>query len=114
MEGATTPRNLEELVRRTNEVGLEYVAARKVCDRLELMRSTEKARALNRHDDGSHSEAKLRRLAELDPEYIAFLEKLSQARGDMEKARLRYDSYKNLFEARRSMLSYQKAEMQLL
>ena len=33
---------------------------------------------------------------------------------DGDKLRIRYESYKNLFEARRSLLSYQKAEMKLL
>ena len=59
-------------------------------------------------------EAKLRRLTETDAEYVEFIEKLAQAKGDSERLRIRYESYKNLFEARRSLLSYQKAEMKLL
>jgi hypothetical protein len=67
-----------------------------------------------RLDDGSMSEARLKRLTETDPEYLEFIEKLVTAKGECDKLRIRYESYKNLFEARRSLLSYQKAEMKLL
>jgi hypothetical protein len=53
-------------------------------------------------------------MTETDAEYVDFLEKLIAAKGECEKLRIRYESYKNLFEARRSLLSYQKAEMKLL
>ena len=51
---------------------------------------------------------------ESDDEYVAYINKLIDARAWLEKVRIRYESYKNLFEARRSMLSYRKAEMRLL
>ncbi len=106
--------SLEEIVHLTNRVGMEYVALKKEADRLELLRATIRARLMIRFDDDKISEAKLKRLAESDPEYEAFLEKLAQARSEADRLKMRYDSYKNLFDARRSMLSYQKAEMKLL
>ena len=105
---------LEDIVHLANKVGLEYVGARKEAERLELMKNTVRARIAIRLDDGSQTEAKLKRLMETDPEYEEFLHKLVTARAEAEKLRVRYESYKNLFEARRSLLSYQKAEMKLL
>jgi hypothetical protein len=105
---------LEEIVQIANKIGLEYVDARKEAERLELLKPTIRARIAIKHDDGKLTEARLKRLTETDPEYIEFLEKLAEARGQAERLRIRYESYKNLFEARRSLLSYQKAEMKLL
>jgi hypothetical protein len=105
---------LEEIVHLANKVGLEYVAARKEAERLELLKNTVRAKIAIRLDNGSVSEAKLRRLMETDAEYEEFLNQLVAARAESEKLRVRYESYKNLFDARRSLLSYQKAEMKLL
>ena len=105
---------LEDIVHLANKIGLEFVAARKEAERLELLKNTIRARISIRLDDGTQSEAKLRRLMETDPEYEDFLMKLVSARAESEKLRVRYESYKNLFDARRSLLSYQKAEMKLL
>ena len=106
--------SLEELVHIANKVGMELVAAKKASDRYELMKPIVRARIMQRLDDGAISETKLRRLMESDEEYVAFIDKLIEARAWLEKVRIRYESYKNLFEARRSMLSYRKAEMRLL
>jgi hypothetical protein len=105
---------LEEIVHLTNRIGMEYASAKKEADRLEMLRATVRARIMLRLDDGQMSEAKLRRLTETADDYVDFIEKLSTARGESEKLRIRYESYKNLFEARRSLLSYQKAEMKLI
>jgi hypothetical protein len=106
--------SLEEIVYLSNSVGLEYIEAKRVSDELELMKPTHRARSMNRHDDGRNSEVKLRRLAEIDPEYLMFLQQLSAAKAKSDRLRIRYDSYKSLFEAKRSMLSYKKAEMGLI
>lgn len=106
--------SLEEIVQLADKAGMEYARAKKEADRLELLKASKRAQTMERYDDGKHSETKLRRLAELDREYVAFLEKLSESKGEADKLRIRYESYKNLFEARRSMLSYRKAEMSLL
>jgi hypothetical protein len=92
---------------------MEYVSFKKEADRLELMRASIRAKLMIRYDDDKISEAKIKRLAESDPEYIEFLEKLSTAKAEADRLKMRYDSYRNLFDARRSMLSYQKAEMKL-
>lgn len=105
---------LEEIVHLANRIGLEYATARRDAERLELLKPTIRSRVTIRLDDGSLTEAKLRRLTETDPEYVEFIEKLAQAKGESERLRIRYESYKNLFEAKRSLLSYQKAEMKLL
>lgn len=105
---------LEEIVHLSNKIGLEYAKAKKDAERLELLKPTVRARVSIRLDDGQVSEARLRRLTETDPEYVDFIEQLAQAKGECDRLRIRYESYKNLFEARRSMLSYQKAEMKML
>ncbi len=105
---------LEDIVHLANKIGLEYVTARKESERLELLKNTVRARVSIRLDDGTLTEAKLRRLMETDQEYLDFLNELVSARAESEKLRVRYESYKNLFDARRSLLSYQKAEMKLL
>ena len=110
----TKANSLEEIVKLSNKVGLEYVEAKHILDELELLKASVKAKITLRLDDGSLSEVKLKRLTEADDEYVAYLHKISVARGECEKLRVRYESYKNLFEARRSMLSYHKAEMNLV
>ncbi len=105
--------SLEEIVFLANKIGLEYAQAKRDAERLELLKNTVRSRVSLRLDDGSHTEAKLKRLTETDEEYVDFIEKLSDAKGSCERLKIRYESYKNLFEARRSMLSYQKAEMKL-
>lgn len=114
-EGAAADKlGLEEIVHLANKIGLEYASAKKEAERLELMKPTVRARVSLRLDDGSVTEARLRRLTETDQEYVDFIEKLAHAKGESDRLRIRYESYKNLFEARRSLLSYQKAEMKLI
>ncbi len=106
--------NLEEIVHLANKVGMEYVHSKALAEKFSLFKATEKSKAMQRYDDGIRSEAKIKRLAETDKEYLDFLEQLAQAKASSEKLRIRYESYLNLFEAKRSLLSYQKAEMSLL
>lgn len=105
---------LEEIVHIANKVGLEFVEAKKNAEYYSLMKPTMKAKIMMRLDDGNLSEAKLLRMTETDSEYIEFLEKLSNAKREADKLKVRYESYKNLFEAKRSVLSYKKTEMSLL
>lgn len=105
---------LEEIVHLANKIGLEYVNAKKDAELMELMRPTIKARIMLRLESDSLTEAKLKRLTESDQEYVDFLGKMTEARRESERLRVRYESYKNLFDARRSLLSYQKAEMKLI
>ena len=105
--------SLEEIVHITNKVGLEYVDAKKEAERLSLLRSSTKAQIMNRLDTGDISESKLLRMAEIDPEYIDYIERMSEVKRKASRLQVRYESYKNLFEAKRSLLSYQKAEMAL-
>jgi hypothetical protein len=105
---------LEEIVHIANKVGLAYVEAKKTAEHYELMKPTVRARVALRLDDGKVSEARLKRLTETDPEYLDFLDKLVEARRESDRLKVRYDSYKNLFDARRSLLSYQKEEMKLV
>jgi hypothetical protein len=105
---------LEEIVHLANKIGLEYVKAKQEAERLELMRPIVKAHISLRLDDGTLTEARLRRLTDSDPEYLEFVEKFAATKAESERLRIRYESYKNLFEARRSLLSYQKAEMKVL
>lgn len=105
---------LEDIVHLANKVGLEFAKAKKDADRLELLKPTVRARVSLRLDTEELSEARLRRLTETDVEYVDFIEKLAEAKGEADRLRIRYESYKNLFEARRSLLSYQKAEMKLI
>ncbi len=106
--------NLEEIVHLANKIGMEYVEMKKKAEKLALFKPSEKAKAMQRYDDGSRSESKVKRLADIDPDYLAFLEEMADAKAESEKLKIRYDSYLNLFEAKRSLLSYQKAEMTLL
>lgn len=105
---------LEEIVHIANKVGLAYADAKKKAERFDLLKAPTRAKIALRLDDGKMSEARLRRLTETDPEYLEFLEELSAAKLECDKLRIRYESYKNLFDARRSLLSYQKEEMKLI
>ncbi len=105
---------LEEIVHIANKVGLAYVDAKKKAEHFELMKPTVRARIALRLDDGELTEARLKRLTETDPEYLEFLEQLVESRRESDRLKVRYDSYKNLFDARRSLLSFQKEEMKLV
>lgn len=107
---------LEEIIQLANKIGLEYAEKRKEAERLELLRTSIRAQIMNRLEL-THSkvpEAKLKRLAEADAEYVQILEQIAQFRSDAEKLRVRYESYKSLFDARRTLISYKKVEMQIL
>ena len=109
--------SLEEIVRLTNLIGLKYAEAKKEFDRLDLFKTVIKARISMRIEETSSeklTEVKLKRLTETDSEYVNYLEKLLEAKNSAENLKIRYDSYKNLFEAKRSLMSYQKAELKLL
>jgi len=105
---------LEEIVHIANKVGLDYVEAKRNAEHFELMKAPTRARIALRLDDGKMTENRLRRLTETDPEYLDFLENLSTSRRESDRLKVRYESYKNLFDARRSLLSFQKEEMKLL
>ena len=108
--------DLEEIVLLTNKIGLEYASEKHEADRLSLLKHTVQARIMLELDESysNLSEAKKRRLMEASKKYVDFIEELLCAKKKYENLRIRYDSYKNLFEARRSMLSYKKAEMNLI
>lgn len=105
---------LEDIVTLANKIGLEYAKSKKNAEYYELMKPSKRAEFMEKYDDGKRTETKIRRLAEIDSNYISFLNELSKAKFECEQLKIRYESYKNLFEARRSMLSYQKAEMNLI
>ena len=66
------------------------------------------------NESGKIAETRLKRLAEADAEYISLLEDIASARAESEKLRIRYESYRNLFDARRTMISYKKTELRTL
>lgn len=108
--------NLEEIIHMANKIGLEFVEKRKDAERLELLRTSVRSKIMNRIELEYQkiAEAKLKRLAEADDEYIALLENIASARGESEKLRIRYESYRNLFDARRTLISYKKTELRTL
>jgi hypothetical protein len=109
--------SLEEIIVRANRIGVEYVEKRREAERLELLRPSVRSQIMNRIEAKATerlSESRLRRLAEADEEYLGHLERIAEARSEAEKLRIRYDSYRNLFDARRTMISYRKAELRAL
>lgn len=111
--------SLEEIIQLANKIGLEFVEKRRDAERLELLRTTVRARIMNRIEsdagpDAAIPEGRLKRLAEADAEYVQLLEQIAQARAESEKLRIRYESYRNLFDARRTMISYKKTELKTL
>ena len=107
---------LEEIIQLSNKIGLEFADKRKEAERYELMRTSIRAKIMNRIETEHHKipEARLKRLAEADAEYIHFLEKIAESRADAEKLRVRYESYRSLFEAKRTLISYKKVELKSL
>ena len=107
---------LEEIIQISNKIGLEYVDKRKDAERLELLRTSIRAKIMNNIElkGDKIPEARLKRLAEADSEYIDLLEKIASTRAEAEKLRNRYESYKSLFDARRTMISYKKVELKSL
>ena len=112
-----TDLSLEDIIVRANRIGVEYVEKRREAERLELLRPSVRAQVMNRIESSSSerlSENRLRRLAEADAEYLDHIERLAEARAETEKLRVRYESYRNLFDARRTLISYRKAELRAL
>lgn len=111
---------LEEIIQIANKIGLEYADKRKEAERFELLRTSIRAQIMNRIESlvgvkkEKLPEARLKRLAEADEEYINLLEKIAHARAEAEKLRIRYESYKSLFDARRTMISFKKVELKNL
>lgn len=109
---------LEDIISMANRIGLEYVDRRREAERLELMRTSVRSQLMNRIEEESTErsipEARLKRLAEAHPEYLDLLERIALTRAESEKLRIRYDSYRNLFEARRTLISYRKTELKTL
>jgi len=115
--GNNTELSLEQIINLANRIGLEYADRRREAERLELLRTSLRAQIMNRLEAESPEripEARLKRLAEAHPEYLQLLENIAEKRADTEKLRVRYDSYRNLFEARRTQISYKKAELRNL
>lgn len=111
--------SLEEIIQLANKIGLEYVDKRREAERLELLRTTVRSKIMNRIEAESGTgtsipEGRLKRLAEADSEYIELLEQISVMRAESEKLRIRYESYRNLFDAKRTMISYKKVELKTL
>ena len=113
--------SLEEIIQLANRIGLEYVDKRREAERLELLRTSIRARLMNDIESAAEgegkkaiAEARLKRLAEAHPEYMELLDRIASSRAESEKLRIRYDSYRNLFEARRTMISYKKTELKTL
>ena len=109
--------SLEEIIQLANRIGLEHADKRKDAERLELLRTSIRAQIMNRIEENSEKavpEAKLKRLAEAAPEYLELLEKIASARAESEKLRVRYESYRHLFDAKRTMISLKKVEMKHL
>jgi hypothetical protein len=110
---------LEEIIQLANKIGLEYADKRRDAERLELLRTTVRAKIMNRIESESGSETtipegRLKRLAEADSEYVQLLEQIASTRAESEKLRIRYESYRNLFDAKRTMISYKKTELKTL
>ncbi len=107
---------LEEIIHIFNKIGIEYVEKRKESEKLDLMRTSIRSQIMNRIEKkiGKFSETKLKRMAEGDDEYIEFLEKIVTSRAESEKLRIRYESYKSLFDARRTLISFKKVELKSL
>ncbi len=115
--GAGRELTLEEIIHLANKIGLEHVEKRKEAERLELLRTSVRATIMNRIEAAAAEripEARLKRLAEADAEYLSLLENIATARAESEKLRVRYESYRNLFDARRTMISYKKTELRTL
>jgi hypothetical protein len=115
--GAGRELTLEEIIHLANKIGLEHVEKRKEAERLELLRTSVRATIMNRIEAAAAEripEARLKRLAEADAEYLSLLENIATARAESEKLRVRYESYRNLFDARRTMISYRKTELRTL
>lgn len=119
--GPSTQRelSLEEIIQLANKIGLEYVDKRREAERLELLRTTVRSKIMNRIEAEAGAEAaipegRLKRLAEADSEYVQLLEQIAHTRAESEKLRIRYESYRNLFDARRTMISYKKTELKTL
>ncbi|NBX18123.1 MAG: hypothetical protein EBR09_12245 [Proteobacteria bacterium] len=111
--------SLEEIIQLANKIGLEYADKRRDAERLELLRTTVRAKIMNRIESEAGSETtipegRLKRLAEADAEYVQLLEQIASSRAEAEKLRIRYESYRNLFDAKRTMISYKKTELKTL
>ncbi len=105
--------SLEDIIQLANRIGLEFADRRQQAERLELMRTPVRSKIMNElaQGDPKASESRLKRLAEGSDAYVSLLEEIVVARAEAERLRIRYESYRSLFEARRTLMSYKKAEL---
>lgn len=113
--------DLEVLADRIEAAGKLWVEYKQVAARMEELKKTLKAQLSNRIEadyeakkEKAPSEAKLDRLARGSDEYIAHVELMIENQQVAHIQFIEYEALKNLYEAKRSDMSFEKAKMGLI
>lgn len=109
--------SLEQVVVEAETKGKEWVSAKQVAKRLEELKKYKLSKVMNEFEisekvnGGKVSETKLKRLAEGSKDYKDHVEEWVIADKEANKLRIEYDALINFYEAKRSMLSLEKAKV---
>lgn len=110
--------DLETLSYEIEKKGKIWIEAKQIAERYEELKKTILAEIQNNtesYNTGKElSESKLKRLAEGSDMYKAHIEEMCAAKKNASVAYIEYEALKNLFEAKRSDQSFEKAKLQLI
>ena len=106
---------LERRILRAEELGQKWAAADEIFYQLDETKKTVLADLMRDLDtDGKASEARLERLARSSQQWRDHIGRLAIAKGEMLRAKVRYESAVAYYEAARTTESTKRVEMQLL
>lgn len=106
--------NLEKLVTEIEEAGIYYVELRAIARRYEELKKIKLAQLKRDHakrNDGRISHVQLESKAYADPDYKKFILDLVRTEKESEKAKVRYEACKNLFDAMRTNIAFEREKL---
>lgn len=105
---------LETRILRAEKLGQEWAKADEVFYQLDETKKSVLADLMKDLDDGDTSEAKLERLARASKEWKEHVSRLAIAKGEMLRAKVRFEAATAWYEAARTTESTNRVKMQVL
>lgn len=101
----------DSLVAHLHDSGVAWVEAHLKASQLEEDQKPFLASIANEMDQGEFSEAKLERLAKGSAPYRDYIAGMCAARADALRKKVKYESWQNLFEARRTLAATERVKI---
>ena len=103
---------LEKMVVKLQRAGQDWVKAKLAAEQLEQDAKPYLASLQNELDNGDTSEAKLERQAKGSKQYRDYIREMCLARAESLKAKVRYEGFQALFEAKRSEYALERVKLE--